>query len=399
MTLLNGFLENPVWGLPIVIYPFLSGLVAGSFVVASLSHLFGMEKFKPLAKLAAIVSFAMLILAAQAPLADALQPSRAIWELYFRDHFPYSPLGMFIIIWSLYIILMLFEMYYLFRISNIKRAKGDSGLRGKLAGIFTLGNKDLSEKAEKRDNKALKIIAGSGIALAFLFHGYVGFLFGAIKARPLWSNPLIPVLFITSAIVSGIALMGLLYVIAFSYFSDKNKVNLDTLSELNKFLLLMIGFDIFFDLIEWLYSVRSYAPRDIYEGWHSVFSAGGGGVLSFNYHFMQMTLGLIVPGILLLSKKVRNSKAWTVIISAMVLIGVWAMRFNTVIGAQLQTKIGQGTVLFNIPVLGYDGYITGIGLFALGIFLMFVFGYFLGWEDRPELTPELAKGNKNKEAL
>lgn len=385
MTLLSGYLENPVWGLPIVIYPFLSGLVAGSFVVASLSHLFGMEKFRPLAKLAAIVSFAMLILAAQAPLADALQPSRAVWELYFRDHFPYSPMGMFIIVWSLYMVLMLFEMYYLFRVSNIQRAQDDSGFRGKLAGIFTLGNKDLSEKAEKKDHKALMVIAALGIGLAFLFHGYVGFLFGAIKARPLWSNPLIPVLFITSAIVSGIALMGLLYVIAFSYYSDKNKVDLDTVSELNKILLLMIGFDLFFDLIEWLYSVRSYAPKDIYEGWHSVFSAGAGGALSFNYHFIQITLGLIVPGVLLISKKVRKSKIWTVIIGLLVLTGVWAMRFNTVVGAQLQPKIGQGTILFNIPVLGYDGYITGIGLFALGISLLFVFGYFLGWEDKPEL--------------
>ncbi len=386
MTLLNGFLENPVWGLPIVIYPFLSGLVAGSFVVASLSHLFGMEKFRPLAKLAAIVSFAMLILAAQAPLADALQPSRAIWELYFRDHFPYSPLGMFIIIWTLYIILMLFEMFYLFRVSNIKRAEEDSGFRGKLANFFTLGNKDLSEKAAKKDHKALMIIAALGIGLAFLFHGYVGFLFGAIKARPLWSDPLIPVLFITSAIVSGIALMGVLYVIGFSFYSDKNKVKPETVYELNKILLLMIGFDLFFDLTEWLYSVRSYAPKDLYEGWHAVFSTGAGGVLAFNYHFMQITLGLIIPGLLLISKKVRNSKVWTVIIGLLVLAGVWAMRFNTVVGAQLQTKIGQGTVLFDIPWLGYDGYITGIGLFALGIFLIFVFGYLLGWEDKPELT-------------
>jgi len=75
-----------------------------------------------------------------------------------------------------------------------------------------------------------------------------------------------------------------------------------------------------------------------------------------------------------------------VIIGFLVLIGVWSMRFNTVVGAQLQTKIGQGTVLFDIPWLGYDGYITGIGLFALGIFLIFVFGYLLGWEDEPELT-------------
>jgi predicted membrane protein len=388
-----GSLENIYWGLPIVIYPFLSGLLAGSFVVGALYHLFHIEKLKPISKLALIASFAMLLLAAVAPLADALQPSRAIWELYLRDHFPYSPLGMFIIIWTIFVIAFLFELYYLFREENIKRAQTDNGIRGKVSRFLTLGSKDLSEKSIIRDNKALWIISILGIILSVLFHGYVGFLFGAIKARALWSDPVIPPMFIASAVVSGIAFVGLLYGISFSLFSNKNRVEPDTLDVLNKSLIYAIFADLFFDLIEWLYSVREYSSKEVYDNWHAVFSFGG--PLWFNYHILQIGLGLIIPAFLfLVFKKVRRSLAWTLILDFIVTVSVFEMRFNTVIGAQLPVKIGQGLVNLNIPFLGYDGYLTGIGLFGMGILLIFVFGYFLGWEHEPKVI-----NNKNKEVL
>ncbi len=380
-----GTLENIYWGLPIVIYPFLSGLLAGSFVVGALYHLFHMEKLKPISKLALIASFAMLLLAAMAPLADALQPSRAIWELYFRDHFPYSPLAMFIIIWTVFVITFLFELYYLFRESNIKRAGTDTGLRGKVSKFLTFGNMDTSETSIKRDHKALWIISILGIILSILFHGYVGFLFGAIKARALWSDPVIPPMFISSAVVSGIAFVGLLYIIGFGVFSNKNRIEADTLDTLNLALIYAIFADLFFDLIEWLYSVRGYSSKGVYTGWHGVFSWGGHGPLWFNYHIVQLLFGLIIPVILLIIfKGIRRSIFWTFILDAIVTIGVWEMRYNTVIGGQLPAKIGQGLAVLHIPFWSYDGYLTGIGLFGLGIFIIFVFGYFLGWEHEPE---------------
>src|SRR5207244_1265997 len=53
-----------------------------------------------------------------------------------------------------------------------------------------------------------------GIPSAFLLHGYVGFIFGSIKANPWWSTPLMPIVFIFSAMVSGIAAVLLLYMLS-----------------------------------------------------------------------------------------------------------------------------------------------------------------------------------------
>ena len=53
-----------------------------------------------------------------------------------------------------------------------------------------------------------------GIPSAFLLHGYVGFIFGSVKANPWWSSPLMPIVFLFSAMVSGIAAVLVLYMAA-----------------------------------------------------------------------------------------------------------------------------------------------------------------------------------------
>ncbi|AWB09744.1 Ni/Fe-hydrogenase 2 integral membrane subunit HybB [Thermodesulfobium acidiphilum] len=372
------FLETAVWGLPIVIYPFLSGLMAGAFVIDSLAHLFGFKQFEPVAKLAATSSFAMVLIAALAPLVDSLQPAKAPLELYFRDHFPYSPLSVFIIIWTLYVILMFFEMYFDYRVENIEKSKL-SGIRGSIARFLTFGNNNISKESLLKDRKALFIISVIGVPLAFAFHGYIGFVFGAIKARALWTSSVMMLMFITSAIVSGAALVTLLYVIGYSYYSKKNVVNIETLNALGIFMIFAIAFDLFLDFIDKLYSFRAYTEADVFHGWTLVYNAGG--VLFFNYFVVQILLGLIIPLILLIFKPVRTSKLMMVIISIFVQVGVFAMRFNTVIGGQLLPKISQGTIIPEFPWLGFDGILSSIGLICLSIVIFFILGWLFGWED------------------
>ena len=40
--------QHVFWGLPIVIYPYITGLMAGAFVVSALYHVFGVKQFKPI---------------------------------------------------------------------------------------------------------------------------------------------------------------------------------------------------------------------------------------------------------------------------------------------------------------------------------------------------------------
>ena len=80
--------------------------------------------------------------------------------------------------------------------------------------VLSLGSKNISPEALEFDRKAVHVMTLIGIPSAFLLHGYVGFIFGSIKANPWWSSVLMPIVFLFSAIVSGIAMVLLLYYVS-----------------------------------------------------------------------------------------------------------------------------------------------------------------------------------------
>ncbi len=79
--------------------------------------------------------------------------------------------------------------------------------------VLALGSMDDSRRSAAYDHKITIVLAAIGIPSACTLHGYVGFLFGSLKSNPWWSTPLMPVIFLMSAIVSGIAILIVSYYI------------------------------------------------------------------------------------------------------------------------------------------------------------------------------------------
>ncbi len=381
-SLTHSGLENGYWGLMVVTYPYISGLVAGSFVVSSLSHVFGQKKFDSLAPLAVLASLAFLIAAPLTVLGDARQPSNA-FELMTRDHLPYSPLSTFIVIWLTYIALMLAELYVAFRSSNARMA-ARHGPRATLHRALALWSHDTSESSARRDRRILRGLSVAGIVLAFMFHGYIGFVFGATKARALWATPLMPVLFIVSAIVSGIALMWLVYFITMRYLGTD--VDRRLTDGLLTYLMLFLLLDLFLDIVDLLTgAVPEYAPGSTYFGFYHIMLHGP---FSFSYLGMQLGIGVIVPLVLWLVPVVRNSRIGGAAISVAVLIGVYAMRWNVVLGGQAQSKVSSNTVVTNsVPFTGFDSVQTVLGVFAVALLLFLLLAWLFPWRTSEGGTP------------
>ncbi len=68
--------EYIYWSIQIVMYPFMTGLVAGAFVLSSLYHVFGIKELKEIARFALVFSLALLPVAMM-PLQLHLQQPRA----------------------------------------------------------------------------------------------------------------------------------------------------------------------------------------------------------------------------------------------------------------------------------------------------------------------------------
>src|SRR3990170_1966894 len=216
------------WGLLIVVYPYLTGLVAGAFILASLERVFNVKVLQPVYRLALLTALSFLIVAPLPLLAHLGHPERS-YEMFLTPH-TQSAMAMFGFVYAWYLmVVLLLEIWFDYRKSIVIWSKEKKGLSKYLYKLLTLGATDLSEKSLLFDNKIGKIITLIGIPSAFLLHGYVGFIFGSVKANPWWSSVLMPIVFLFSAIVSGIALVLLLYVFTSLVRSKPvNMVCLDT---------------------------------------------------------------------------------------------------------------------------------------------------------------------------
>ncbi len=381
----GGSLENAYWGILIVTYPFISGLVAGSFVVSSLSHVFRLRHLDKLAPLAVVVSFAFLLAAPLTVLADARQPVNA-FELFTRPHIPWSPLGDFTAIWLSYVVLMLFETYFAFRYANVERSMG-AGWRAGLGRVLALGSTNLTHAGRQRDTKILVFLSSAGILLAFMFHGYIGFVFGAVKARAIWSTPLMPVLFIVSAIVSGIAFMYLVYVFTALFYRERpsRTITRSLLTWLMGFLLI----DAYLDVVDLVTSgVSAYTQGPVSSGVSKVYLHGPHVVPYFG---IQLGIGIAAPFLVWLVPRFRRSVLGGGLISLCVVVGVYAMRYNVVFGGQMESKVSQSIVHMSVPLTGFDSVQTVVGVFGVAFLLFLFFSWLLPWRQTAEAAQGIAE--------
>jgi Ni/Fe-hydrogenase subunit HybB-like protein len=212
--------EYIYWSIQIVMYPFMTGLVAGAFVLSSLYHLFGIKQLKDIARFSLVFSFALLMVAPLPLLLHLTHPERN-FHVVMTPHFT-SAIAAFGVVLFIYGSVVASELWFLYRKHLVEGSLRLKKKMNKSLGeaveywvdtVLTLGAFDIGEKALRQDEKAIKILAGVGVPIACFLHGYAGFIFGSVKANALWMTPLMPVIFIMSAVVSGVAFCMLIYIV------------------------------------------------------------------------------------------------------------------------------------------------------------------------------------------
>lgn len=367
------------WGVLIVIYPYLTGLVAGAFTVSSFYHVFGMQQFKPVARFALLTSLSVMLFV-PTPLLLHLGHAERSYLSMVTPHLT-SAFAMFGFFAAFYTILLILEVWFVFRVDNVARAQNSTGLKRSFYRAVTLWSDDVSPGALSIDAKWLLTLAIVGIPAAHGLHGYIGFVYGSLKARQWWESDLMPIIFLFSAIVSGIALLMVLYVVA----SRLRRVAIDHAC-LKGLTYALWGFLMFTLVLEGLeFANLVYKGK---EGVDAIMEYVQG-PLFIRYFVLQFGFGAMLPiaimGIMI-ARNVRGRAFVTgaTISALLVLMNVLLMRWNVVIGGQEIAKTGKGLLTYPMTLLGHESFVSAsILLIAPFLLLWLLTRLFPPWADPP----------------
>lgn len=373
------------WSVLIVVYPYLTGLVAGAFTVSSLYQVFGMQRFKPVAHFALLTSLCFMLFVPM-PLLLHLGHAERAFNSSITPHWT-SAMAVFGYAASFYIALLVLETWFAFRPHIVREAAARKGALGWFYRILSLGSDDLSERAMRYDRKWIFALAVTGIPAAHGLHGYVGFIFGSLKSREWWSSDLMPVVFLFSAIISGVALLIVLY-----YASCRlRRVAVDEPC-IKGMAYTLWGFAMATLVLEGLeFANIVYKAR---EGIETIM-AYVTGPLVVPFFVLQFGIGAVTPILILSWLFWRGVKGRALVggitaSACLVLLSVFMMRWNVVIGGQEIAKTGKGLLEYRMLYFHREGLAPALSLVAAPFLLLYgVTRFFPPWEPAAP-APEAA---------
>lgn len=347
------------WSLMIVLYPYITGLVAGAFVVSALYHVFKVKEFETFARFALVASFCFGLFAAVPLLFHLGQPLRA-FNIFFTPHTT-SAMSIFGYVYSSYMVLVMLELWLVYRKFFIDKANSTRGMQQLIWKALTLGVTQTTPGALRVDHGLIALFAGIGIPWAFVLHGYVGFIFGSVKANAWWATPLQPIIFLMSAIVSGIAMLMLMY--SFIRWRSGKPYDFAAMRRLMDYLWGLFILDVTFESLEVVYMYYEHGHH-----WAVVGPLLTGKLLG-TYAIGQMLifsgLPLLLLGYVVLFEVSDKRFLRLVNVAATcIVIQVLLMRFNVVIGGQMISKSDRGYVDFHFEWLAREGVIPALIILA-----------------------------------
>src|SRR5438309_9576917 len=157
------------WSVLIVLYPFLTGLVAGAFILASLERVFRVEAVKPTYRLALLTALSFLLVAPLPLQLHLGHPERSL-EMYLTPHRS-SAMAMFGFVYLWYLMaVMLLEIWLDYRRDIVLKSKTSTGIVKIIYRALTLGSQNISSEALRIDDRLGYIVTIIGIPSAFLLH-------------------------------------------------------------------------------------------------------------------------------------------------------------------------------------------------------------------------------------
>ncbi len=356
------------WGILVVVYPYLTGLVAGAFILASLVKVFNVKEVYSVYRLSLLTALSFLLIAPLPLLLHLGHPERS-FEIFLTPNLT-SAMAMFGFVYAWYLmVVLLLEVWFTYRKDLVVWARNEPMPMRFIHRAVALFSDDVSEQALEFDRKAVKAITIIGVPSAFLLHGYVGFIFGSIKANPWWSSVLIPIVFLFSAMVSGIALILLLYMILTPRRGQK--IDMACLDKIASYLFYTVLIDFSLECLDFIH--RLYESEESIK----ILSELVMNKLFISLGVMQVLLGMLVPlGIMIAIKLFKFDEELRKLLyflsAILIQLGIFATRWNVVVGGQMFSKSFRGLTAYKMEITGMEGLLTALVLLILPFIVLSV---------------------------
>jgi molybdopterin-containing oxidoreductase family membrane subunit len=294
----TGLSNTVTWGLYIVSFMFLVGISAGGLIVVAGAELAGSQRFEHLNRLAVVCSLAAVATAAGSILPDLGRPQRA-WKMLAQPHLT-SPLVWDMVVLAIYLAIGAIDLYILTRVPVSR--------------------------------KALRVMAIVSLPVAILVHSVTAWIFGLLVARPFWNTPLLAPLFISSALVSGTAL-----VVATAWVVERVtpwRAGAEAMVGLRRLLLWFVSADVFLLFTEVMTTFVSGEP-DHREQLDVLLTGRLAPVFWF-----EIMIGVLLPVVLLLLPSTRKRSGMLMAAAVLLILGVFAKRINILFAAEFEPLVG-----------------------------------------------------------
>lgn len=325
----TGMRDVFAWGYYIQNFMYFVGLSAGGLVIYSSIQLFGAKQFKPIARLAVLQAGVCVFVAALFIVVDLGNPQRVFWFLLspnFRSVFIFDAT-----ILNLYLILCIIDAWVL-----------------------------MTERGGERLELIMTLIS---LPAAIGLHSITAWILGLQKARELWHTALMAPIFLSSAMVSGIALL-ILICLAINKFTEI-KFEKKMFNNMSKLLATILVVDLFFLFSEVLTGTWPSSTTPGHLERLMLILTGKYSPLFLS----EVFLFGVLPFFLLAIPKTRTSTPIQILACSFILTGVFIKRFMFIVMGFAVSPIGPIASSY-IPTL--VEFLVGTGVWAIGALIFII---------------------------
>lgn len=340
------------WRLLVALYVFF--VVNGFCVIASLGEIFGVSKLEPIIKDLLLMAIITILVGLTTIGLEIEQTQRAVYALIGHVN-PHSVMFWMIMFYVLELIFLVVEAWLYLYDDLIEQRKSDNVVKRLIAIILTIPKIENS----KEFAKAIGFIA---VVTSIIAISNLGALF-SVNYLPFWHGPFLPIYFVLSAMISGTAL-AIIGVVVTDYARGNKRY------EAVQTLRVVLGASLSIALLftAWNYIIKAYPTSTLLSREATeVFVFGS---YAFNFWFFEVTIGLIIPIILLAVPRFGRDIRCVFVASILTVVGVFFSRFDLITGGQLLKTISG----LRVPAFEVHPFeiMATIGFLSLAVFLYYI---------------------------